>query len=66
MAATMASATTMSMPGIVFRRLTPSSERASSRTEVVGEPIELAQIPLDSEPLVGRQHLSEKLDAAAR
>ena len=66
-AALSASATTMSMPGIVIKRVTLSSasaERARSRSitlRSLAEPIELAQVPLDRKPLILRHDLLGKL-----
>ena len=56
----------MSTPGIVIRRLTPSSPNAErgkialDDLEVLIEPIELAQVAFDGKPFVLRQDLVKK------
>jgi hypothetical protein len=62
--ATIASATTMSTPGIVISRLTPASARAGEIVlhdlQILPKPNELAQMPLDGETLVFRHGLLGK------
>ena len=65
-AATRPAATMMLTPVMVRRRLTDGSsitslgDLAVEKLEILGEPVELAQVPLDGGPLVVRQFLSSE------